>query len=89
MESTIMRSLIVSVTLQGCSSIRARAEDFAGFLRIADDHFSFGVASNGFIVSDADFVADRTRTISASPGVTSISAFALSLCELNRPRTND
>jgi hypothetical protein len=65
-ESTIVRSLIVSVPSEGIYSIRARAEDFAGFLAVADDYFSFGVGSDGVIVSYAYFVADR----SAFPGVT-------------------
>jgi hypothetical protein len=61
----------VSVPSEGNYSILARAEDFAGFLAIADDRFSFGVGPNGVTVSYAYFVTERTRTISASPGVTS------------------
>jgi hypothetical protein len=60
-ESTIVRSLIVSVPSEGGYSIRARAEDFAGFLAIADNEWSFGVGSNGVTVSDAYFVTERTR----------------------------
>jgi hypothetical protein len=69
-ESTIVGSLIVSVPSEGNYSIRVRAEDFAGFLAIADDDFSFGVGSNGVTVSYAYFVAERT----ASPGVTAAAA---------------
>jgi hypothetical protein len=84
-ESTIARSLIVSLPSEGNYSIRARAEDFAGFLAIADDCFSFGVGSNGVTVSDAYFVSESTRTISASPGVTSATATASSTSAFTLP----
>jgi hypothetical protein len=87
-ESTIVRSLIVSVPSQGSYSMRARAEDFSGFLAIAVDDLSFDVASNGLNVSAAYFVADRTRTRPASPTVaataTPTSPFTLSLHALSR-----
>jgi hypothetical protein len=94
-ESTIVRSLIMSVPSQGSYSIRARAEDFAGFLAIADDNFAFNVAPTGVIVPHAYFVADRistrtrTSTISASPGVmpSATSAFTLSIHGSIRQRT--
>jgi hypothetical protein len=76
-EPTIVRSLIVSVPSEGNYSIRARAEDFTGFLAIAHDDFAFDVASNSSIVSDAYFVADATRT--ASLRATATSTFTLSI----------
>jgi hypothetical protein len=71
-ESTIVRSLIVSVPSEGNYSIRARAENFSRFLAIADDDLSFDVESNGTIVSDAYFVADTTRAIPAPTASSSL-----------------